>query len=228
MGHVLGLPGCFVRGASRAEVVDALPSAVRDYQSWLRRHDEGCLDQGLQISIEVAEEVIGTGPFDPGDPAALFSAERSPITPVEIEDHLRLTAYSRFDLLSAVANIPDEILDWRQGNEFSLRVLLHHIGNAEEFYISRLFAPDQLPQEWAADDKLPILEFLDVERRGCLECLRGLDGRQRSEVFRPAHFTDYPEEEWTARKVLRRFVEHEREHTHQARAIRTASPNGQS
>lgn len=225
MGHVLALPGCCVRGRSRAGVLDSLPLAVREYAAWLRRHGEGPEKDDVEVFVDVAEEVVGTGPFDPGDAAALFSVERSPVTLDDIEDCLRLMSYSRSDLLYLVGNLPDKVLDWRESQtEFSLRIMLRHIGNAEEWYISRLFEPDQLPEEWAADHSLPIFEFLDLERRGCVDCLRRLDERQRSEVFRPVHFTDHPEEEWTAAKVLRRFVEHEREHTRQARAILAASP----
>lgn len=225
MGHILALPGCCVGARSREEVLCALPQAVREYRAWLHRHDEGPREQDTEVSFDVVEEVVGTGPFDPGDAAALFSVERSPVTSDDIEDCLRLMSYSRSDLLKMVEDLPDRVLDWRESQTtFSLRVLIRHIGNAEQFYISRLFEPDQLPREWAADRTLPIFEFLELERRGCLDCLRRLDDRQRSEVFRPVHFTDHPEEEWTASKVLRRFVEHEREHTGQARAILAACP----
>jgi len=220
MGHILALPGCCVRGKGREEVLYALPKAVREYHAWLHRHGEGLRKKDTEVSFDVVEEVVGTGPFDPGDAAALFSAERSPVTSDDIEDCLRLMSYSRSDLLHLVGSLPDEVLDWRERRTaFSLRILLRHVGNAEEFYISRLLEPDRLPQEWTADDRLPILEFLNLERRGCTECLRTLDERQRSEVFRPVHFTYHPEEEWTAAKVLRRFVEHEREHTMQAQEI---------
>ena len=36
-------------------------------------------------------------------------------------------------------------------------------------------------------------------------------------VFTRADFTSYPTEQWTARKVLRRFLEHEREHIYNIR-----------
>jgi uncharacterized damage-inducible protein DinB/predicted RNase H-like HicB family nuclease len=225
MGHILALPGCCVRGGSRAEVLRSLPGAVREHRDWLDRHGQGSGREAIEVSIHVAEEIVGTGPFNPGDACALFSIERSPVTLDQIEDCLRLMSCSRSDLLELVGNLPDQVLDWRESRtEFSVRIVLRHVGNAEEWYISRLFEPDQLPREWAADHTLPVFEFLDLERRGCLDCLRRLDERQRSEVFRPAHFTDHPEEEWTARKVLRRYVEHEREHTRQARAILAACP----
>ena len=223
MGHILALPGCCARGRTRAEVLRSLPGAVREHGEWLDRHGEGPGEEGTEVSFDVAEDVVGTGPFNPGDAAALFSVERSPVSPGEIEDCLRLMSYSRSDLLELAGSLPDKVLDWCQSRtEFSLRIVLRHIGNAEQWYISRLFEPDQLPQEWAADRTLPVFEFLDLERRGCIGCLRRLDERQRCEVFRPTHYTDHPEEEWTARKVLRRFVEHEREHTRQARAILAA------
>jgi len=52
---------------------------------------------------------------------------------------------------------------------------------------------------------------------------RQLTEEERSGIFYPTHWTQHPEEPWTARKVLRRFLEHEREHTAQVREILAAN-----
>lgn len=41
-------------------------------------------------------------------------------------------------------------------------------------------------------------------------------------VFYPTRWTSHPDEPWTARKALRRFLEHEWEHTGQVREILNA------
>ena len=56
-----------------------------------------------------------------------------------------------------------------------------------------------------------------MERRTALELLSKLNEAERSGVFYPTHWTQHPGEAWTARKIMRRFLEHEREHTAQLR-----------
>ena len=62
-------------------------------------------------------------------------------------------------------------------------------------------------------------KFLEMERRTAVERLQALTELERTEVVQCARWTQHPEEPWTARKVLRRFLEHEREHIAQARQI---------
>ena len=220
MAHVLSLAGCTVRAPSREEALQRLPGAIRDYLAWLRRHGEAAPTETEPIEIAVVEESTGLGPFTPGDTAALFAPDRDPITPEEMEHHFRLMADSRADLLALVEDLPDELLDWRPDPQsYTIRRVLRHIGNAEEWYVSRLVSPETLPAEWEDDEGLPILEFLEMERRTALDRLRRLSETERSEVFYPQQWTDHPEERWTARKALRRFLEHEREHVGQAREI---------
>jgi uncharacterized damage-inducible protein DinB/predicted RNase H-like HicB family nuclease len=223
MAHVLELPGCIVRAPSRDEALRRMPDAIRDYHAWLRRHGEPAPPDEELIEIEVAGESTGFGPFDPGDAAALFPPDREPVAHEEMEHHFRLMAHARADLLALVRDLPDDVLDWQvDPQSFSIRRLLRHIGNAEEWYVSRLVSPETLPPEWEQDEELPIFEFLEMERRTAVARLRQLTDEERSGVFYPTHWTQHPEEPWTARKALRRFLEHEREHTAQVRDILAA------
>jgi uncharacterized damage-inducible protein DinB/predicted RNase H-like HicB family nuclease len=223
MVHVPALPGCITRELTRDEALRRLPDAVRDYCAWLRRHGEPAPSDDEPVEFDIAGESTGYGPFDPRSAAALFSPDREPVTPEQMEDHFRLMAHSRADLLALVRDLPDEVLDWQPEPEsFTIRRLLRHVGNAEEWYVSRLVPAETLPPEWEHDEGLPILEFLEMERRTALARMRQLTGEERAEVHYPTGWTDHPEEPWTARKALRRFLEHEREHTAQAREILAA------
>jgi predicted RNase H-like HicB family nuclease/uncharacterized damage-inducible protein DinB len=220
MAHVLDLPGCAARAVGRDKVLIKLPDAIREYHAWLHSHGEPALSQEKLIEVEIAEECAGLGPFDPGDAAALFSPDRKTINREDLEVYFRIMTYSRTDLLILVNNLPDKVLDWKLHPEsFTIRRLLRHIGNAEEWYVSRLVPPETLPAEWKNDEALPIYKFLEMERRTALDRLRRLTEQELSEVCYPTHWTQYPEEAWTARKALRRFLEHEREHTAQVREI---------
>jgi len=228
LAHVLDLPGCIVRAPSRAEALAQLPQAIRDHNDWLRQHGEPAPDAGTKcggdsIQIDVVAEIDGRGPFDPGDPAALFAPDLAPLSPDELERHLRLMDHARADLLALVRDLSDTVLDWQWVPQvFTIRHTLRHVGNAEEWYVSRLVSPETLPAEWDGDENLPLLAFLEMERRTAVDRLRRLTEAERSEVFHPTRWTDHPEEAWTARKALRRALEHERQHTAQIRRALSA------
>ena len=223
MAHVVELPGCIVGAPRREAALRQLPAAIGDYHAWLRRHGEPAPLADEPIEIEVAGESTGWGPFDPGDAAALFPPDREPLTREQMERYFRLMAHSRPDLLALVQELTDELLDWQPDPEsHSLRRVLRHVGNAEERYVSRIVPPETLPPEWESDEDVPLFEFLEMERRTAVARLRQLSEEERSGIFTPTVWTKHPDEPWTARKVLRRILEHEREHTAQARQILAA------
>ena len=216
MAHALDLPGCTLRAPSRTEALACLPTAIRDHLAWLRRHGEPVPPADDPVEVEVASESHGFGPFNPGDTAALFPPDRAPVGPEAMEAYFRLMAHARADLLALVEGLSDDLLDRQPDpDSWTIRSILRHIGNAEEWYVSRLAPPDTLPPEWEHDDELPVFEFLTMERRTAVDRLRRLTTEERSAVAYPTRWTNHPDEPWTARKALRRAVEHEREHTAQ-------------
>jgi predicted RNase H-like HicB family nuclease/uncharacterized damage-inducible protein DinB len=220
MAHVLDIPGCTASGDSREQALGRLPATIRAAHTWLRRYAEPAPSPNEPVELEVAEEIVGPGPFKPGDTAALFTPDCQPLTRAEMERSFTHMAYARGDLLALVQDLTDENLDWQPSPEsFSIRRVLRHIGNAEEWYVSRLVPPETLPAEWEHDEALPVLQFLEMERRTAIERLRRLTGTELAGVFHPTCWTEHPEEAWTARKALRRFLEHEREHTAQVSEI---------
>jgi uncharacterized damage-inducible protein DinB/predicted RNase H-like HicB family nuclease len=232
LAHIPGLPGCVVRASTCDEVLRKVPGAIHDYYAWLRRHGEPTPFAGEPIEFEIAGESAGFGPFGPGDAAALLPTDQEPLLPEEAERYFHLMAHTRADLLALAhapstgekASLPQDLLDWQPDPQsWSIRRLLRHVGDAEEWYVSRLVPPETLPAEWENDAELPIFEFLEMERRTAVARLRQLTADERSGVFYPALWTRHPDEAWTARKALRRFLEHEWEHTVQVRQILAAN-----
>ncbi len=228
LAHLPALPGCVARAAGREEALAALPTAAREHLAWLRRHGEPAPDFTADPVFEVVGVSSGYGPFSRGDRAALFPPDRAPLGRDELEGYIRLAGYARADLLALVRDLPAETLDWRPGAEaMSIRRILRHVGDAEQWYVSRLVNPETLPPEWDHDDALPLDEFLAMERRTAIDRLRRLTDRELADVVCPARWTSHPDEPWTARKVLRRLLEHELEHTRHVRevlAVRRARP----
>jgi predicted RNase H-like HicB family nuclease len=226
MAHVLQLPGCAASGMSLDEAMANVVAAISDYYDWLGRHGDPVSDGTSAITIELAEVSRGLGPFQRGDKAALFGPDREPLSREELETCLRYAGYSRAELLELTRHLSDDVLDWRPElsgphahDMMTIREILRHTGNAEEWFASRLVHPDRLPVQWQDDDQLPIFPFLEMERRTVTALLRELTDEEREAIMYPAWFTDHPDEPWTARKALRRLLEHEREHTRHIREV---------
>ncbi|MBE0411989.1 MAG: DinB family protein [Anaerolineales bacterium] len=171
--------------------------------------------------LEVVEVIHGFGPFNPGDSAALFESDRQPLLPDEIENvYFRRSGFARDDLLALTRPLSSWIRNWRpRAGEMNISEILRHIGNAEGWYLSRLVPSETLPSDWKHVQGLPLFKFLEKVRGIVLHRLSLLsDGELHAENY-PSHWTKHPHEPWTARKALRRMVEHELEHTEHIRQV---------
>lgn len=219
MAHVLHLPGCSVAAKTREGALDAVPTAVQACLGWLRAHGEDAAGETEEMEVEVAEESRGSGPFDPGDSAALFGPDRKPLLRGELDRLFRLMEYSRDDLLALIVDLPQQVLCEEYTPGWSVEGILRHIGGAEIWYVTRIDQDWQLPGYEEHREKDTALAWLEWTRKSAVRRLGALSAHERSQVFRPSRYTDHPDELWTARKVFRRFLEHEREHTAQIEAI---------
>jgi uncharacterized damage-inducible protein DinB len=217
LAHVLDLPGCNIAAAGEAEALAILPTVIQAYCVWL----EWCglaAEPATSIELNVVERLSAVGPFHPGDKAALFEWDRQPLSRPELERFLRIAEYSRAELLALARPLPKSVLEWQaRPTDFSIARILRHLGNSEEWYVSRLVPPETLPPQWADDDKMSLWPFLAMERKTAVARLRQLTGEELAAVTYPPHHTGHADEAWTARKALRRFVEHSQEHLEQVR-----------
>jgi predicted RNase H-like HicB family nuclease len=208
MAHALDLVGCFDYGLSKDEAVAKMPETVREYLAWTRRHGEP-LTVLEPISVEVMETVRGTCPRNSGDAAALFKPEKQAVTEEMIATTIRRMGYAREDLLELVRGLPDEVMDWKREERMrSIREILTHVARCDWRYVTRLTDEDPPASEPPGD----VFLFLKQYRESAVKRLLGLPEKLRAGVYHPKKNTKHPEEPWSARKVIRRYVEHEREH----------------
>lgn len=193
------LPGCFVRGASRDEVMSKLPDAIEQFLSWLRAFGEAG-EENSAATIVVAEEVEALVEADE-DTEVLLSPDREPLNSDDWAQVERWLTQSRQDLLRLVSDLRDEHLDWRpDGRTRTLREEVTHLAFVELMYAA-----------WTFDlrSRAGLEEFLDWTRDISLARMRFLSEHDRG-LLTYAEWAGAPRlEEWTARKAGRRLIWHE-------------------
>jgi predicted RNase H-like HicB family nuclease len=232
-GRIVELLGTHARAPTRDAALDELQSELLYHVEWMRRHGDEPL-KVRDLKLVVGEEVTGISQLgESGGEVALFRYDVKPVSKKLLEDCVRWMGYSRADLLEQVRGLPAETMARvPSGKRRNITQILGHVCNAEEWYVSRL-GPDadavyesSLGMSVKEADALPAFERLEAVRRGCVETLRRLAPSRGGQVFTRAEYTSYPDERWTAHKVIRRFLEHEREHIYNIREYLELPPRG--
>ena len=202
-------PGCWVFGSTKERAMVKVRMVVLEWAEWLRSNGEVPPFMKRDVEIEGAEMLrVDYNPAEARKPEPLFWSEVAPIAREDIDRTIRLMEYSRNDLMAAVAGITDDCLDWEPpGEPRTIRNCLAHIAHVELWYLTRISVvpwPVRLPET--------TLELLEHSRDVALAGLRGFPERKMKGVFQPRKYRSPVCNLWTARKVLRRLVDHERLH----------------
>jgi hypothetical protein len=208
-GWVFGLPGCRSIGGSVDEVRELLPAAIGEFQAWLAWHGEQSLaEEGTDF--EFVEDVSSNAEF-------CFEADRQPLQAGGVAMVIEWLRFAQRDLADRARFLPATVLNWKPPASAvkidqiypdvrTINDMLSHVVSALNFHLSgvgdltkRLPAPEgPLALDAAFDLAAARLRALNAEE------LAG-------EVYRRS--TPRGESEWSARKALRRVLNHVRFHT---------------
>ena len=198
VAHVPALPGASARGETIEEAKENVRVAIEEYLSLLRDVGEPVPKASEDIYLE----------FEEAD-STTFLTDYDALHPNEMETLFRWMAVSRQELMDLVKSLPEEASDWEpEDGTPAMRDILCHMAEADLWYTDRL-------KQWP---EAPLFR-LAATRGVALERLRALTDQDRSRV------TFHEGEEWTIRKVIRRMLEHEREHVAQLRQLIEAYQN---
>lgn len=214
----LEYPGCFAYGPDGRSALANIAPAIIEYAEWVeRKGGERWFDpQEIVVFLEdtwqvyfIDEDYERVSPDS--QPAyavnAWFLHDWKPLREQEIERVLNLLSWSREDLLETVRELPQEILSRRYpGEKTDIAGILRHVGGAEWWYLSRLGLvshQERLPEEYQ--------DRLEMSRSRLIEILPALAGSTQ--------VVGIEGEFWSSRKLLRRAVWHERDHTFHIRKL---------
>lgn len=210
-------PGCFAYGRDSKEAQMNFPQAAREYAAWIASHGDSWLDDEVKSVVEETFDAYFIDPsFERAEPGrdtymveSFFLHDWKPLVPHEIERALKLLAWSREDLLGLIQGLgPQKLRRTYPGERWDINGILKHIGGAEWWYQERIGYP--FPER---EDNIPAdpFERLAVVREHLTSLLPRLDGVNK--------VVGLDGEIWSPRKVLRRALWHERDHTEHIRKL---------
>jgi len=209
---MLDLPACFSPAHTEADAVSRAPESIAAHHRWLARHDSSLPVISGPFEVELVETFHSFASDEDSQYLvnAFFQDDGRPLAYWDVEVALRLLKWTHQDLLEVVGSVTREQLSKPLAGETrgSFAGILEHVAGAENWYLAQLgmgLDRRQLPGD--------PLEKLEVVRTNTRTRLVDLIGDER--------ITRNCGELWSARKVVRRTLWHERAHTQQIERIRT-------
>lgn len=199
--HVPTLIGCNWTAPEPEAAEERAAPEIDRHLAWLRSHGLPAPPAGEPVHPRLIRQ-RSTG--REGGLVGFFATDREPVTAAEVDGFIRQMACARADLLALTHGLSDALLDRAPApGSWPIRQILRHVAGAEQWYLTRILGPGNVPR---LRPSRSVWERLERTRALALEHLQALSEAQRSELIATQG------EMWTARKVFRRFLEHEREH----------------
>lgn len=195
-------PGAFVRGASLEEAAGKWDRELRAYLRWR----DGAVPEGLFVRARVVQEKHSGLHVEDADSDVLFDSERPPLERGEYEALRELCLRSAGDFLALYEGVPERDMPLAPPRETfygpvprTAEEMYRHTKNVNSYYFGEIGVD-------AGNEP----DILRCRREGF-----ALLERQAGFLDNPVFDGSYGER-WSLRKVLRRFLWHDRIH---ARAL---------
>ena len=189
-------PGAFARGAGLSEAMGKLPEDLKDWSEWTGQSAPECAEPVIVGEIESGLDVRDA------DSDALLDAEREPLELEEYERLRDMALRSAEQFLRLYESVPDPD---RSANPVrqtfygavprTAREMYEHTKNVNAYYFGEIGVE-------ADNDG----DIVDCRRRGFAEL------EKQPDFLKNPVFAGSWEEDWTLRKLLRRFIWHDRLH----------------
>ncbi len=189
-------PGAYTRGANLDEAVAKMPAEIRSWCTWAET------PVPADLVIQIAQDASCTLEVRDADSDVLFDCEKAPLTLPEYERLKALALKSAADFLALYRAIPDKHVAYAPVRRTfygqvprTAEEMYQHTKNVNAYYFGEI--------DTAADNNGSILQ---CRQQGFAQL-----EKQADYLFNPIIAGSYGEY-WTLRKVLRRFIWHDRIH----------------
>src|SRR5437899_4664222 len=199
IGFIVELPGAFVRGPGENEAFAKVPVEAQSYLRWLGT------DEHTSFNPQVVQRHSCSLMVEDADCEILLDSDKAFIHESEWRQLIDLAKYSGKTFCELFDSVKQR--DWVDearirktfygSNKKTIQEIFDHVKRTQYYYLSRTGV------SFTEDEHEPLMNIRD----SCLGKLSGLFSEHgNSKVY------DVANERWTLKKVLRRFIWHDRIH----------------
>lgn len=198
LGFIVEFPGAFVRGRTEQEALSKVDRESESYLMWLG------VDSEASYRTAVVQRHHSLLMVEDADSEILLDADRGEISDSEFDNLVDLVWYSGETVLKIYSNA--EFKNWvdeaRIRSTFygenctTIEEILVHINRCQYYYLSRTGMEFEAREE----------DFMRI-RGFCVEKIRDFYRKHNNQLV-----FDVDNELWTIKKILRRFIWHDRIH----------------
>lgn len=186
--------GAYVRGRTREEALKKLPSEIARYHRWL-----GGTETEEDYEIVIVQEKISDLQICDADSDVIFDSELLPLTQEEYQKLKTMVLKSAKDFLTMYQSVPDKtgtVLSSRKtfyGEvPITAQKMYEHTKNVNNYYFGEINVPATNEPD------------IDICRARAFEILESQPDFLRNTVYDGSYG-----EQWSLRKVCRRFIWHD-------------------
>lgn len=210
MVHVLDLLGCAANGPTTEAALEATPGEIRAYLRFLKGNGED-VDPDAAFNTRIASHVMEGSWIGYGDPAPGFAPDFEPLTPNDARTYRMRFRWLGEDISELIKGTPAKQLAAKPGKGRTIRDIVTHIADAEPEYFraSSIGKPDGTKEALQAIESAPDGDLAD-RLAHLWQLLDAQLGKITPDIAKGR--VQRGEKLWTARRGLRRALEHPWEH----------------
>jgi predicted RNase H-like HicB family nuclease/uncharacterized damage-inducible protein DinB len=208
MVHVLDLLGCIAHGATTEAALETTPDAIRAYLRFLQQHDEAVEPQDA-FSTVIVEHVMEGPWLGNGNPAPGFGPDFQPLSAEEQALYIERLGWLRMGLLGLIRSLSyaQWVAEPERGR--SIDRIVEHVAESQYAYLrAALGGLADLPSvlRTLREDPGRCATALEEAWHITRARLESMTEMERLQTVQRGQVT------WTARRMMRRMLEHEWEH----------------
>ncbi len=206
----LDFPGCVAYGKDEAEALLTLPRKLLEFDYWVRLHTDDPWFELDSMDFHVDETFVVSQTDHQGmeyEVNAFFKDDLRPLGEPEVSQALQIIRWQQDELLAGIDFVGEEQLNRIEtGQRWSIMGILRQLASAEVHYLQNF----GLETSQILSDTDPI-SAINYSFEAVIKALSELAGDSR--------IVDYAQENWSARKLVRRLLWLRRDHIDQIRQL---------
>lgn len=213
MVHVLELLGCTAQGPTTEDALVSTPEAVRAFLAFLQRHGVN-VDPEQTFVTTIAEHVMEGNWLANGDPTPGFRPDFQPLEEQDLREYLAWLGWMQGELGEILRGmISEQVTEEPVSGGRSVEQIIQHLAESYCAYVRYTVGK--------VSGMSDALQEVDLASANNFELADALDRLWQTTMPRLAEMTPAEREQqvphgqvtWTARRGMRRMLEHLWEHT---------------